>query len=137
MVVGQEGKYHHTFGWKLDDKPPKDPYFDLPILTVFAFQIKLNLLLQVSQTIMMTAYIKKEGVDKQLVLLIQTDGGYVSINHAGMENPDNSDSDLSYTGPVSFSYLRQGALLGAKGVRRAGRSSAGHVQQVGRGEGNR
>lgn len=62
--------------------------------------------MQVSQTIVLTVTMKKEGLDKHLILECETDGGYMSINHVGLEAME-TPPDGAYTGPVSH-YAVQG-----------------------------
>lgn len=49
---------------------------------------------------MFAVVIKKEGVAQQMLLDCETDGGYMSINHAGLESVKEPAGTSDYTGPA-------------------------------------
>eukprot|EP00210_Caulerpa_lentillifera_P002750 g2629.t1 len=88
LVIGPEGKYHHTFGWDMETEPPKDPFFDPPVL-------------EVSHIILFSVTILKTGFDEKLILQCETDGGYMSLIHVGLELVSTPKTvSPQYSGPA-------------------------------------
>lgn len=44
--------------------------------------------------------ITKDDDDRKLVMEIETDGGYINVNHVGFENKNAKLAITDYTGPV-------------------------------------